>query len=88
VFLEEMKITEAELAAVERVTILACGTSWHAALVGKFLLEKLARVPVEVDYGSEYRYPQSDRHFENAGDRHHAVRRNRRYAGGAPRGEA
>jgi glucosamine--fructose-6-phosphate aminotransferase (isomerizing) len=56
VFLEEMKITEAQLAAVERVTILACGTSWHAALVGKFLIEQLARIPVEVDYGSEYRY--------------------------------
>jgi glucosamine--fructose-6-phosphate aminotransferase (isomerizing) len=56
VFLEEMKITEKELAAVERVTILACGTSWHAGLVGKFMIEQLARVPVEVDYGSEYRY--------------------------------
>ncbi len=56
VFLEEMKITDAQLAAVERVTILACGTSWHAGLVGKFLIENLARVPVEVDYGSEYRY--------------------------------
>ena len=56
VFLEEMKITEAQLAAVERVTILACGTSWHAGLVGKFMIEQLARVPVEVDYGSEYRY--------------------------------
>src|SRR5919106_1489839 len=56
VFLEEMKITEAQLAAVERVTILACGTSWHAALVGKFMIEQLARVHVDVDYGSEYRY--------------------------------
>jgi glucosamine--fructose-6-phosphate aminotransferase (isomerizing) len=56
VFLEEMKITEAQLAAVERVTILACGTSWHASLVGKFMIEQLARIPVEVDYGSEYRY--------------------------------
>ena len=36
--------------------ILACGTSWHAALVGKFMIEQLARLPVEVDYGSEYRY--------------------------------
>ena len=43
-------------ATIERVVILACGTSWHAALVGKFLIEALARVPVEVDYGSEYRY--------------------------------
>ena len=38
------------------MVILACGTSWHAALVGKFLIEELARVPVEVDYGSEFRY--------------------------------
>ena len=44
------------LRAVDRVTLIACGTSWHAALVGKFLIEELARVPVEVDYGSEYRY--------------------------------
>jgi glucosamine--fructose-6-phosphate aminotransferase (isomerizing) len=56
VFLEEMKISDAQLQAVDKVTILACGTSWHAALVGKFMLERLARVPVEVDYGSEYRY--------------------------------
>jgi glucosamine--fructose-6-phosphate aminotransferase (isomerizing) len=56
VFLEEMKISDAQFAAVDKVTILACGTSWHAALVGKYMIEKLARVPVEVDYGSEYRY--------------------------------
>src|SRR6202034_1019195 len=36
--------------------IIACGTSWHAALAGKFMIEKLARIPVEVDYGSEFRY--------------------------------
>ena len=36
--------------------IIACGTSWHAALAGKFMIEKLARMPVEVDYGSEFRY--------------------------------
>jgi glucosamine--fructose-6-phosphate aminotransferase (isomerizing) len=51
-----MKVTDAQLAAVERVLILACGTSWHAGLIGKFLIEELARLPVEVDYGSEYRY--------------------------------
>src|SRR3989475_2618771 len=56
VFLEEMKIAEAQLRAIKKVTILACGTSWHAALVGKFMLENLARVAVEVDYGSEFRY--------------------------------
>jgi glucosamine--fructose-6-phosphate aminotransferase (isomerizing) len=56
VFLEEMKISDQQLAAIDKVTILACGTSWHAGLVGKFMIEKLARIPVDVDYGSEYRY--------------------------------
>jgi glucosamine--fructose-6-phosphate aminotransferase (isomerizing) len=56
VFLEEMKIDAAALAHVQRVVVLACGTSWHSGLVGKFLIEEIARLPVEVDYGSEYRY--------------------------------
>ncbi|HEV8238212.1 MAG TPA: glutamine--fructose-6-phosphate transaminase (isomerizing) [Thermoanaerobaculia bacterium] len=54
--LEELGIAPERLAKIERVHVLACGTSWHAALVGKFLIEELARLPVEVDYGSEYRY--------------------------------
>jgi glucosamine--fructose-6-phosphate aminotransferase (isomerizing) len=58
VFLEEMKVSDTTLRAIDRVTILACGTSWHAALVGKFMIEALARVHVDVDYGSEYRYRQ------------------------------
>jgi glucosamine--fructose-6-phosphate aminotransferase (isomerizing) len=56
IFLEELKIDEARLKAVEHVVVLACGTSWHAGLIGKFMIEQLARLPVEVDYGSEYRY--------------------------------
>jgi glucosamine--fructose-6-phosphate aminotransferase (isomerizing) len=56
VFLDEMQITDAEFRAFEKVRIVACGTSWHAALAGKFMIEKLARLPVEVDYGSEFRY--------------------------------
>jgi glucosamine--fructose-6-phosphate aminotransferase (isomerizing) len=56
VYLEEVGLDPAVLRDVERVAILACGTSWHAALVGKFMIETLARVPVDVDYGSEYRY--------------------------------
>ena len=56
VFLDEMNITPAEFAAFKSIKIVACGTSWHAALAGKFMIEKLARVPVEVDYGSEFRY--------------------------------
>jgi len=58
VCLKEMNLTDAQLAQIDKVVILACGTSWHAGLVGKFMIEKLARVPVEVDYGSEYRYRQ------------------------------
>ena len=56
VFLGELDIPAERLRAVTRVVVLACGTSWHAALVGKFLIERLAGAPVEVDYGSEYRY--------------------------------
>ena len=56
IFLEEMEITEAELRNVEKINIAACGTSWHAALAGKFMIERLARIPVEVDYASEWRY--------------------------------
>jgi glucosamine--fructose-6-phosphate aminotransferase (isomerizing) len=56
VSLEDMNVSDRDLAALEHVTILACGTSWHAGLVGKYMIEQLARVRVEVDYGSEYRY--------------------------------
>jgi glucosamine--fructose-6-phosphate aminotransferase (isomerizing) len=56
VFLQEIEIPDQVLREVDRVVILACGTSWHSALVGKFVIERLARVPVDVDYGSEYRY--------------------------------
>jgi glucosamine--fructose-6-phosphate aminotransferase (isomerizing) len=56
VFLDEMQITDQQFHALEKVRIVACGTSWHAALAGKFMIEKLARIPVEVDYGSEFRY--------------------------------
>ena len=56
VFLDEMEISEAEFRAAKKINIVACGTSWHAALAGKFMIESLARIPVEVDYGSEFRY--------------------------------
>jgi glucosamine--fructose-6-phosphate aminotransferase (isomerizing) len=56
VFLDDLNIPNEVFKALEKVTIVACGTSWHAALVGKYLIEALAQVPVEVDYGSEYRY--------------------------------
>jgi glucosamine--fructose-6-phosphate aminotransferase (isomerizing) len=56
VFLEEMDITEEEFKAAKKINIAACGTSWHAGQAGKFMIERLARIPVEVDYASEWRY--------------------------------
>ncbi|MBV9083558.1 MAG: glutamine--fructose-6-phosphate transaminase (isomerizing), partial [Acidobacteriaceae bacterium] len=56
VFLDEVNISEAEFRQIQQVKIVACGTSWHAGLAGKFIIERLARLPVEVDYGSEFRY--------------------------------
>jgi glucosamine--fructose-6-phosphate aminotransferase (isomerizing) len=56
VFLEEMEISDAEFRELKKINIAACGTSWHAGLAGKFMIERLARVPVDVDYASEFRY--------------------------------
>jgi glucosamine--fructose-6-phosphate aminotransferase (isomerizing) len=56
VYLDEMKIADEELARATSINIAACGTSWHAALTGKYMIERLARLPVDVDYASEYRY--------------------------------
>ncbi len=56
VYLSEMKISDDEFRAAPGINIAACGTSWHAALAGKYMIERLARVPVDVDYASEYRY--------------------------------
>jgi glucosamine--fructose-6-phosphate aminotransferase (isomerizing) len=56
IFLDDMKITEQQFRDFQQVRIVACGTSWHAGLAGKFMIERLARLQVEVDYGSEFRY--------------------------------
>jgi glucosamine--fructose-6-phosphate aminotransferase (isomerizing) len=56
IFLDEMEISEAEFRDCRKIHLVACGTSWHAALVGKFMIEKLARLPAEVDIASEFRY--------------------------------
>ncbi len=56
VFLDEMQISEQQFREFQQVRIVACGTSWHSALAGKFMIERLARLQVEVDYGSEFRY--------------------------------
>jgi glutamine---fructose-6-phosphate transaminase (isomerizing) len=56
VFLAEMGLKPEDLAQATSINIAACGTSWHAATAGKYMIERLARLPVEVDYASEYRY--------------------------------
>ncbi len=56
IFLDDMQITDQQFRTFESVRIVACGTSWHAGLAAKFMIERLARIPVEVDYGSEFRY--------------------------------
>lgn len=55
-FLDGLRLEDGDVQSLERLYIVACGTSWHSALVGKFLIEKLARIPVEVDIASEFRY--------------------------------
>jgi glutamine---fructose-6-phosphate transaminase (isomerizing) len=56
VHLEDVAFSEDTWKSFKHIRILACGTSWHAALAGKYMIESLARIPVEVDYASEYRY--------------------------------
>jgi glucosamine--fructose-6-phosphate aminotransferase (isomerizing) len=56
VYLEDLAFSDRQLASVKRMVIIACGTSWHAALVGKFYIEGYCRIPVEVDIASEFRY--------------------------------
>ncbi|MEK6373830.1 MAG: glutamine--fructose-6-phosphate transaminase (isomerizing) [Acidobacteriota bacterium] len=56
IYFNDLEFTPEQWAKFKKVHVIACGTSWHAGLVGKFLLEDAARIPIEVDYGSEYRY--------------------------------
>lgn len=53
---EELNFSDEELEKINRIIIVACGTSWHSALAGEFMLEELAKIPVEVEYASEFRY--------------------------------
>lgn len=56
VFEKELKLTSKEIKKIQRIVIIACGTSWHSALVGEFMFEELTKIPVEVEYASEFRY--------------------------------
>ena len=89
---EDALLSAERVGRADRVLLLACGTSWHASLVGKFLIERMARIPVEVDYGSEFRYRRARRFGERrsrSACRSRARRptpwpRSRRRAGSAP----
>ena len=56
IFFDELKLNKNDFKSIKKITIIACGTAWHAGLIGKYLIEKYARIPVEVDISSEYRY--------------------------------
>jgi glucosamine--fructose-6-phosphate aminotransferase (isomerizing) len=56
VSLEGIHLTHSQVKRIKRIHLVACGTAWHACLVGKFMLEEIAGIPAEVDYGSEFRY--------------------------------
>lgn len=56
VHLETLQFSDGQLASIKRIIIIACGTSWHSALLGKFYIEGICRIPVEVDFASEFRY--------------------------------
>jgi glucosamine--fructose-6-phosphate aminotransferase (isomerizing) len=64
VSLEDIRLTASEVRQLKRVHLVACGTAWHACLIGKFMIEEIAKIPAEVDYGSEFRYriPVMDPH--------------------------
>ncbi len=56
IYLEDLNFSDEQLQQLDKIFIIACGTSWHAGLVAKFYIEKLARIPVEIDIASEFRY--------------------------------
>jgi glucosamine--fructose-6-phosphate aminotransferase (isomerizing) len=56
VALEDIRLTPRQAQRIKRVHLVACGTAWHACLIGKFMIEEIAQIPAEVDYGSEFRY--------------------------------
>ena len=56
IVLPEINLGSEQFDRIERIFLVACGTSWHAGLVGEYMIEELARIPVEVEYASEFRY--------------------------------
>ena len=87
IHLDEMAISADDLRSIDKITLLACGTSWHAALVGKFMIEELAKISVRSGLRLRVSLPQPDHRQQDARGGHHAVWRNRRHAGRPPRSE-
>ena len=83
--IDELDMTPAELNLVDRVYIIACGTSYHAGLIAKNLIESWARIPCEVEVASELPLPQSHHHAHDAGRGRIAIGRDGRHAGRHPR---
>ena len=75
-----LNLTPQQLRLIDRIVLTACGTSWHAALVGEYMIEAFARIPVEVEYASELRYRNPPMSPQHRAVRHHAKRRNDRHA--------
>ena len=80
--LSELELSDELIRGVRRIVIVACGTSYHAGLVGRYAIEQWARVPVEMDIASEYRYRDPVVGSRRPRDRDHPVRRDRRHPGG------
>jgi glucosamine--fructose-6-phosphate aminotransferase (isomerizing) len=85
---DELKWSREEVSAIKKIMITACGTAYHAGLVGKYYLEQLARIPVEVDYCVRVSLPESIGRFQYAGHHHQPVRRDQRFPGGAEGSQA
>ncbi len=87
--LSELELPEGFAQSVGRIVIVACGTSYHAGMVGRYALEQWARIPVEIDVASEFRYRDPVIGPERSRHRDHPVRRDRRHPRGyAPRARA
>jgi glucosamine--fructose-6-phosphate aminotransferase (isomerizing) len=84
IYLEDLSLTAQQAQDIKKIVIVACGTSAYAGLVGKFLIETLAQIPVEVDYGSEFRYRNPL--IDDRGTGHHPERRDCRHTGRHVRG--
>ena len=86
--LDELRITDEELAAVDKVFIVACGSSYHAGMVAKYAIEHFTRIPTEIDIASEFRYREPMLEQPHPRDRRVPVGRDHRHVASHARGAA